>query len=145
MDLKGNEDASFHLESQIIARPRRAVNAGPSGRVLLAGTADEVFFCKPQRLGAASRLRAQQDPFASLPASVWKNARQNGLIMIHKETPSQLSWQTQIVSAKEPGDPQFAGDSCHTADMLAEDTRRENFRFIHFTDCTAAPISSSTH
>jgi hypothetical protein len=25
--------------------------------------------------------------------------------MIHKETPSQLSWQTQIVSAKEPGDP----------------------------------------
>jgi len=63
------------------------------------------FLLQAAALGAAGRLRAQQDPFASLPASVWKNARQNGLIMIHKETPSQLSWQTRIVSAKERGDP----------------------------------------
>src|ERR1019366_2926289 len=52
----------------------------------------------------ALRLSAEE-PFDSLPASVWKNARNNGLVMIHWPAPSELSWQTQIVKNGEPGEP----------------------------------------
>jgi protocatechuate 3,4-dioxygenase beta subunit len=52
----------------------------------------------------ALRLSAEE-PFDSLPASVWKNARNNGLVMIHRPAPSELSWQTQIVKNGEPGEP----------------------------------------
>jgi hypothetical protein len=40
--------------------------------------------------------RAAQEPFDSLPASVWRNARRNGLIMIHRPTPSYPSWRAEI-------------------------------------------------
>ena len=46
-----------------------------------------------------------QEPFDSLPASLWKNARQNGLIMIHRDTPGQLSTSTKITRDSEPGVP----------------------------------------
>jgi protocatechuate 3,4-dioxygenase beta subunit len=52
----------------------------------------------------ALRLRAEE-PFDSLPASLWKNARMNGLVMIHRPAPSRLSWQTQIAQKGEPGEP----------------------------------------
>ncbi len=58
--------------------------------------------------GAASLIatRANADePFDSLPAHLWKNARQNGLIMIHRPTPTGLTWRTQIVTNREPGEP----------------------------------------
>jgi protocatechuate 3,4-dioxygenase beta subunit len=62
------------------------------------------FLLKTAGIGLAGRLLAQE-PFDSLPASVLKNARQNGLVMIHRNTPAQLSWRTQIVTAAEPGEP----------------------------------------
>lgn len=60
------------------------------------------FLLKSAGLAFASRLHAQQ-PFDSLPASVWKNARRNGLIMIHRDTPRELSWRTRITAPGEPG------------------------------------------
>ena len=62
------------------------------------------FLLKTAGLALASRLKAQQ-PFDSLPASVWKNARQNGLVMIHPETPSELLSHARITTAGEPGKP----------------------------------------
>jgi protocatechuate 3,4-dioxygenase beta subunit len=62
------------------------------------------FLLRSARLALASRLKAQQ-PFDSLPAGVWKNARRNGLIMIHRETPSELFSHAQIAAPGEPGDP----------------------------------------
>lgn len=47
---------------------------------------------------------AAEEPFDSLPASAWKRARQNGLVMIHRPAPDHLSVQTQIASNDEPGD-----------------------------------------
>jgi protocatechuate 3,4-dioxygenase beta subunit len=52
----------------------------------------------------ATRMLAEE-PFDSLPASAWKNARMNGLVMIHRPSPVQLSWQTLIVKKGEPGEP----------------------------------------
>jgi protocatechuate 3,4-dioxygenase, beta subunit len=49
-------------------------------------------------------LPAQDDPFDSLPATVWRNARGNGLVMIHHPTPALLSSRTQIARDNEPGD-----------------------------------------
>jgi len=62
------------------------------------------FLLKSAGLALASRVKAQQ-PFDSLPASVWKNQRRNGLIMIHRDTPAQFLSQTQIAAPGEPGDP----------------------------------------
>lgn len=45
----------------------------------------------------------QPDPFDSLPASVWKNSRTNGLIMIHSPAPAQISSRAQIAGKDEPG------------------------------------------
>lgn len=45
----------------------------------------------------------QTDPFEALPASVWKNRRRNGLIMIHRPPPTPLSSSTQIAGDNEPG------------------------------------------
>jgi len=59
-------------------------------------------------LGAATwvaRDLAAEEPFDSVPASLWRNARWNGLIMIHRPAPSQLSWRTQIAADSEPGEP----------------------------------------
>jgi protocatechuate 3,4-dioxygenase beta subunit len=65
------------------------------------------FLLKTAGIGLAGRLLAQepstQEPFNRIPASVWKNARQNGLVMIHRNTPAVLSSRTQIVTAVEPG------------------------------------------
>lgn len=62
------------------------------------------FLLKTAGLALASRLKAQT-PFDSLPASVWKNARQNGLVMIHRETPAELFSHAQIAAPGEPGEP----------------------------------------
>jgi len=53
---------------------------------------------------AVSTLSAQE-PFDSVQASVWKNARNNGLVMIHRPAPSEITWQAQIVKKGEPGEP----------------------------------------
>ncbi len=45
----------------------------------------------------------EPDPFASLPKSVLENARNNGLIMIHRPAPAVLSSHTSIVAQTEPG------------------------------------------
>ena len=50
------------------------------------------------------RLQAE-DPFDSLPPSVWQNARHNGLVMIRRPAPEHLSWRTQITGKGEPGRP----------------------------------------
>ncbi len=55
-------------------------------------------------LSMASRLKAEE-PFDALPSSVWRNQRQNGLIMIRRPTPLRLDSKTQIVSRSEPGEP----------------------------------------
>jgi protocatechuate 3,4-dioxygenase beta subunit len=44
------------------------------------------------------------DPLASLPRSVWNNARQNGLVMIRHPAPRQFSSHAQLVSDREPGE-----------------------------------------
>lgn len=62
------------------------------------------FLLKSAGLALASRLQAQQ-PFDSLPAGVWKHARQNGLIMIHRDTPSELFPHARIAAPGEPGEP----------------------------------------
>src|SRR5580658_5943982 len=68
------------------------------------------FFLQAAGLAAAARLLpAQDDPFDSLPAAVWRNARSNGLVMIHQVTihdlaPALLSSRTQIARDDEPGD-----------------------------------------
>ena len=43
------------------------------------------------------------EPFDSLAPGVWRNARDNGLVMIRRPAPSQLSWRTQIAGDDEPG------------------------------------------
>ena len=60
--------------------------------------------------GAGALVRASgtqdpDDPFATLPERVLQNARQNGLIMIHRPTPARLSWRTQLTHDNEPGTP----------------------------------------
>jgi protocatechuate 3,4-dioxygenase beta subunit len=68
------------------------------------------FFPQAAGLAAAARLLpAQDDQFDSLPAAVWRNARSNGLVMIHQVTihdlaPALLSSRTQIAPDDEPGD-----------------------------------------
>jgi protocatechuate 3,4-dioxygenase, beta subunit len=63
------------------------------------------FFLQAAGLAAAARLLpAQDDPFDSLPAAVWQNARRNGLVMIHQPAPALLSSRTQIARDDEPGD-----------------------------------------
>jgi protocatechuate 3,4-dioxygenase, beta subunit len=55
-------------------------------------------------LSVAPRLNAEQ-PFDSLPPSLWKNQRQNGLIMIRRPAPTRLESKLKIVSSAEPGEP----------------------------------------
>lgn len=55
-------------------------------------------------LSVAPRLNAEQ-PFDSLPPSLWKNQRQNGLIMIRRPAPARLESKLKIVSSAEPGEP----------------------------------------
>jgi|SRR5271165_3404870 len=50
------------------------------------------------------RVKAEQ-PFDSLPPGLWKNQRQNGLIMIRRPVPAHLAATTRIVSSSEPGEP----------------------------------------
>jgi len=55
---------------------------------------------------ALSAKRARSDePFDSLPPGVWRNARQNGLVMIRRPEPGELSWRTEIARKHEPGRP----------------------------------------
>lgn len=44
------------------------------------------------------------DPFAGLPPSAFQNATRNGLVMIHRPTPRDLSRTTTIVTDAEPGE-----------------------------------------
>jgi protocatechuate 3,4-dioxygenase beta subunit len=53
---------------------------------------------------AASRFDAEE-PFDSLPPGAWRHARNNGLVMIRRPAPSELSSRTQIVGKDEPGQP----------------------------------------
>jgi len=53
----------------------------------------------------AAAAQTEDDPFASLPASLWKNARRNGLVMIHHPAPWQLSSRARITRPEEPGEP----------------------------------------
>src|SRR5579871_3049246 len=55
-------------------------------------------------LAAARTLHSQDDPFAAISPSLWKNARQNGLIMIHRDIPAHIYSSAQIISNDEPGD-----------------------------------------
>ncbi|MDP8983045.1 MAG: hypothetical protein M3O35_20915 [Acidobacteriota bacterium] len=50
-----------------------------------------------------ARRLAAEEPFDSLPAAVWQNARKNGLVMIHRPTPGDLSPQAHIAANDEPG------------------------------------------
>lgn len=43
-------------------------------------------------------------PFDSLPPGAWKNARRNGLVMIHRNPPANPPNSTQIAAGNEPGD-----------------------------------------
>ncbi len=49
--------------------------------------------------------REHTDAFDSLPQTAWRNARRNGLVMVHRPAPTQLSDRTQIVPDGEPGRP----------------------------------------
>jgi hypothetical protein len=55
-------------------------------------------------LSLASRLNAEQ-PFDSLPPRLWKNQRQNGLIMIRRPAPARFESKLKIVTSSEPGEP----------------------------------------
>jgi protocatechuate 3,4-dioxygenase beta subunit len=46
-----------------------------------------------------------EEPFDSLPQSVWQNARRNGLVMIHRPAPNHMSSRVQITLSNEPGEP----------------------------------------
>lgn len=70
------------------------------------------FLQDTARLGAGicssifvARGREKADAFYSFPKSVWRNARLNGLIMIHRPAPALLAPRTQIVRVGEPGQP----------------------------------------
>jgi protocatechuate 3,4-dioxygenase beta subunit len=67
---------------------------------------------------AAQRLAAEE-PFDTLPESVLRNARRNGLIMIHRPAPSHLSWRTKIVTDREPGEPLIVAGQVIAPDGLA--------------------------
>jgi protocatechuate 3,4-dioxygenase beta subunit len=54
---------------------------------------------------ALARAEPSDDPFASLPAEVWRNSRRNGLVMIRHPAPAGIGPHAKIVAAGEPGDP----------------------------------------
>jgi hypothetical protein len=54
-------------------------------------------------LALAARHARGEEPFDSLPPAVWRNARDNGLVMVRHPAPSRLSWRTQIAGRDEPG------------------------------------------
>lgn len=56
---------------------------------------------------ALAPLQAEQDqndPFTGLSPNALEHARTNGLVMIHRPTPPNLSWTTQITKDEEPGE-----------------------------------------
>jgi protocatechuate 3,4-dioxygenase beta subunit len=55
-------------------------------------------------LGLTPRIFSANEPFDSLPPSVWHNARDNGLVMIWRNTPATLRSITQIAADSEPGE-----------------------------------------
>ncbi len=67
---------------------------------------------------AALRLSAEE-PFDALPASAWKRARNNGLVMIHRPAPRNLSWQARIVQPSEPGDPLTVSGCVYAPDGIS--------------------------
>jgi len=74
---------------------------GKFSRRQLVGTAARFAGCG--LLAIPVNLNAEE-PFDSLEPSVWRNARQNGLVMIHHPTPAHMSSRVQIVSNDEPGE-----------------------------------------
>jgi protocatechuate 3,4-dioxygenase beta subunit len=67
-------------------------------------------------VGMTARRLAAEEPFDALPASVWRNARTNGLVMIRHPAPTNLSWRTQIAADSEPGEPLIVGGQVFTPD-----------------------------
>ncbi len=55
-------------------------------------------------IALVSRAFPADSPFDSLPPGAWKNARRNGLVMIHKNPPANPPTSAQIAADKEPGD-----------------------------------------
>ncbi len=51
------------------------------------------------------RTAEAEEPFDSLPPAVPRNARRNGLVMIHHPAPASLASRARIVSTAEPGEP----------------------------------------
>ncbi len=58
----------------------------------------------------------EPDPFDALPKSVWERARNNGLVMIHRLAPANLSDRAKIVSKDEPGKPLIVEGQVFTPD-----------------------------
>ncbi|HYL74308.1 MAG TPA: hypothetical protein VEU96_08875 [Bryobacteraceae bacterium] len=59
---------------------------------------------KTAAIALVPRAFPADGPFDSLPPGAWKNARRNGLVMIHNNPPANPSSAVQIAAANEPGD-----------------------------------------
>lgn len=109
-------DGSKHL-LPVLRNCASAVNTGPSStrlytsEVFLILTISRRQFVEGAVALAASVCPAasvttgqeQTDPFESLPETVWKNSRSNGLIMIHRPAPAPICSCVQIAHNSEPG------------------------------------------
>jgi protocatechuate 3,4-dioxygenase beta subunit len=67
-------------------------------------------------LSLSNRGSAADGPFGSLPAGAWKNARQNGLVMIWPNPPANPSRSTQITPDAEPGERLIVAGQVFTPD-----------------------------
>jgi protocatechuate 3,4-dioxygenase, beta subunit len=59
---------------------------------------------KAAAIALASPVFAAEGPFDGVPPGAWKNARHNGLCMIHPNPPANLSSMAQIAADHEPGE-----------------------------------------
>jgi len=59
---------------------------------------------KTAAIALVPRAFPADGPFDSLPPGAWKNARRNGLVMIHPNPPANPPTSTQIAGDNEPGD-----------------------------------------
>lgn len=69
-----------------------------------------------RRFGRKGTASDGTDPFDALPKSVWKRARNNGLVMIHRPAPVALSSRTRIIPQDEPGQPLIIEGQLFTPD-----------------------------
>jgi protocatechuate 3,4-dioxygenase beta subunit len=56
-------------------------------------------------VGGCLRGASAKDAFDDLPPQAWKNARRNGLIMIHRPEPRAMAAEAWIAGSNEPGEP----------------------------------------